>query len=308
MKTKIFLLLFIGIGLVQLFTVETVNAREEKFTFSGINKLVVEGSFFSVDVAGHSEDTIEAQIIIPDSIIKDGIEVLHKQVNSELTFWVEKKFLSGIKIPFGESPEMAFKVPHECQIEIRNSSGDVIVEGFRAKETKIQTSSGDMEVKGCSTDLELSSSSGEIMIRDCHGNKNLRASSGDIAVLNSDGDLKVKTSSGEQEYEGIKGDIFASSSSGDFSLINHEGGLNLESSSGRQSGRSIRITKDSSFQTSSGKIDFDFVNEIEDFNFDLTSSSGKIEVGSTKAKGRVVIGNGTILIKGKSSSGGQVYR
>ena len=113
---------------------------------------------------------------------------------------------------------------------------------------------------------------------------------------------------GKQVYDGIKGDIFAHSSSGNLNITDHEGGLNLESSSGKQTGRDIRITKDSSFRTRSGKIDFDFINNIDDFTFDLSSSSGKIKVGSTNAKGRVVTGNGKILLEGRSSSGGQVYR
>lgn len=91
-------------------------------------------------------------------------------------------------------------------------------------------------------------------------------------------------------------------------ISDHEGGLSLESSSGKQAGRNIRITKDSSFRTTSGKINIDFINDIDDFTFDLHSSSGRIKVGLTTAKGRVVTGKGKILIKGKSSSGEQTYR
>jgi len=47
---------------------------------------------------------------------------------------------------------------------------------------------------------------------------------------------------------------------------------------------------------------------MDEFTFDLQSSSGRIDVGSTSARGKVMTGNGKILIKGKSSSGGQTYR
>lgn len=300
--------LYFCIGIALLIIAGNAVAKEENLAFSGIETLFVEGSFFSVTVTGYSGETVEARIIIPDRFFKDGIQVLHKHVNSELRFWVEKEFLSGIKIPFGESSAMHFKVPYDCEVEIRNSSGNVRVEGIRSKEMQVQTSSGDMEIKKCSANFELSSSSGDIFVKDCHGKKDLHASSGDIIVHKAEGDIKAKTSSGRQDYDEIKGDISAQSSSGDLYIANHGGGLNLESSSGRQTGRNIHISKNSSFRTNSGKIDFDFINEIEDFNFDLTSTSGKIQVGLTKAKGRVVTGNGKILIKGKSSSGGQVYR
>jgi DUF4097 and DUF4098 domain-containing protein YvlB len=203
---------------------------------------------------------------------------------------------------------MVFRVPHECEVKIKNTSGEVRVERIASREIQIQSTSGNIDIRRTSADLQLSSSSGKIWIEGCHGNKDLRASSGNITVHDSEGDLKVETSSGKQAYDGIKGDISAHSSSGELSITKHEGGLNLESTSGKQTGRDIRITKDSSFRTSSGKIDFAFINGIEDFTFDLTSSSGKIRVGSTNAKGRVVTGNGKILIKGKSSSGGQIYR
>jgi DUF4097 and DUF4098 domain-containing protein YvlB len=199
-------------------------------------------------------------------------------------------------------------VPYKCEVKIISSSGDVTFEGITSQEIHLQTSSGDIDIRRTSADFHLSSSSGEIRIEDCYGNKDLRATSGNITVHDSDGNLKVATSSGNQAYDGIKGDIFAYSSSGNLNITDHEGGLNLESTSGDQTGRDISITKDSSFRATSGKSDFDFINDMDDFTFDLTSSSGKIKIGSTNAKGRVVTGNGKILIKGKSSSGRQIYR
>ena len=308
MNKRLFLSFFICIGLCQFFAGGIAVAREDNLEFTGIKELVVEGSFFSVEVYGYSGKSVDAQIITPDRIFKDGIRVLHKQMNSELRFWVEKKVLSGISLSFGESPEMVFKVPHDCEVKIINTSGKVIVEGITSRETEIKASSGAIDIRKTSGELHLSSSSGKIRVEGCNGNKELIASSGSIKVHDSDGNLKVKTSSGKQVYDSVKSDIFARSSSGSLNITNHEGGLDLKSTSGKQTGRDIRITKDSSFRTSSGKIDFDFINNFDDFTFDLTSSSGKIRVGSTNAKGRVVTGNGKLFIKGKSSSGGQTYR
>ncbi|MBW2092016.1 MAG: DUF4097 family beta strand repeat protein, partial [Deltaproteobacteria bacterium] len=69
----------------------------------------------------------------------------------------------------------------------------------------------------------------------------------------------------------------------------------------------LKITEDSSFRATSGKIDLDFINDMDEFTFDLRSSSGRIEIGSTKAKGKLLIGNGSIRIHGKTSSGDQSY-
>ncbi len=308
MNKKTLLSIFVNIGLWQFFLSGSTLASQENLTFTGIDRLVVEGSFFSVEVAGYTGRSVEAQIIIPDRIVKRGVRVLYRQTNSELRFWVEKKILSGINLRSWESPKMIFNVPHEIEVNINNSSGRIIVEGLTSRQIELQTSSGAIALKDISADLGVSSSSGKIRIEQCDGDKHLRASSGQITVLKSGGDIKAKTTSGRQTYEGIRGNVSTVSSSGEINIRDQEGGLNLESSSAKQEGRDIRITEDSSFRTSSGRIDFDFINKIDDFTFDLRSSSGKIEVGSTSARGRVVTGDGKILIKGKSTSGGQTYR
>jgi len=308
MNKKTLLSVFVYIGLCQFFLSGITLASQENLTFTGIDRLVVEGSFFSVEVDGYAGRSVEAQIIIPDPIVERGVRVLHRQTNSELRFWVEKDLLSGINLRPSQSSKMIFKVPHEFQVNIINSSGKIMVEGLTSREIELQTSSGAIEVKEISADLDLSSSSGKIRIEQCNGSKHMEASSGQITVLKSGGDIKAKTSSGRQSYEGIGGDISTVSSSGAINIRDQEGGLSLESSSGKQEGTNIRVTRDSSFRTTSGKIDFDFINNMDQFTFDLRSSSGRIEVGSTRAKGRVVTGNGKILIKGKSTSGGQSYR
>lgn len=308
MNKKTLLSIFIYIVLCQFFLVGTTVASQENLTFTGIDRLVVEGSFFSVEVAGYSGRSVEAQIIIPDRIVAHGVRVLHRQANSELRFGVEKDFLSGINLRPWESPKMIFNVPHEFEVNINNSSGKIMVEGITSRQMQLQTSSGAIELKEISADLELSSSSGKIRIERCNGDKHVGASSGQITVLESGGDIQAKTSSGRQTYEGIRGDISAVSSSGAINIRDQEGGLNLESSSGKQEGRDIRITENSSFRTTSGRIDFDFINNTDEFTFDLQSSSGRIDVGSTKARGKVMTGGGKILIKGKSSSGSQTYR
>ena len=106
----------------------------------------------------------------------------------------------------------------------------------------------------------------------------------------------------------MEGDIRAQSSSGSISIRNQAGSLVLQAKSGNLEGTDILLTGDSSFTTSSGKITFDFKNDIEDFSFDLRSSSGIINAGRSKAKGELVFGNGRIRITGKSSSGTQTYR
>ena len=70
----------------------------------------------------------------------------------------------------------------------------------------------------------------------------------------------------------------------------------------------MTLIDDSSFQTSSGSIDVDYTNSLDELAFSLSSTSGKINAGSTNAKGTVKTGSGGIQIEGKSTSGRQTYR
>jgi len=280
---------------------------EESLSFSGIDRLTVEGSFFDVDITGSSTATIEAEFIIPDRLRGRGVKVLHETRGSELRVWVERKVVSITSLPW-RGPRMRFTVPADILVNVKNSSGSVAVKGIEAAELKLEVSSGSLQIADCRSKLSATSSSGKITVETCTGDKRLKASSGSITVTNSDGNIEADSSSGKQRYEGIRGSIVAQSSSGGISISDFEGRLDLKSNSGRFSGTGVTVTGDSSFETSSGSITIDFVNPENDFTFELRSSSGTISAGGTRAKGTVVTGSGKILIRGKSSSGNQSYK
>jgi len=280
---------------------------EESFSFSGIDNLTVEGAFFEVDITGSSTATIEAEFVVPARLRARGVNVLHETKGSELRVWVERKVIS-IMVPPRGGPRMRFTVPVNTLVDVKNSSGSVAVEGIEADELNLEVSSGSLQIDNCRSNLSATSSSGKIRVEACTGDKKLTASSGSITVLDSNGDIEADTSSGKHRYERIEGSIAAHSSSGGIAIRDSEGKLDVKSNSGRLSGTGVAITGDSSFETSSGSIDFDFTNSGSDFTFELRSSSGTISAGGSRAKGTVITGNGKILIKGKSSSGSQSYK
>jgi hypothetical protein len=120
--------------------------------------------------------------------------------------------------------------------------------------------------------------------------------------------MSVWSSSGSQTYEEIDGNIRAKSSSGRITINKQTGALEIRATSGRLEGQEVKLTGNSSFQTSSGRISFEFENDFDDFSFDLQSSSGVLRVGESRGKEMLILGNGPIKITGKSSSGSQEYR
>jgi hypothetical protein len=308
MKKLVLVTVFIVLGIVVFAGgAGEGNMVVESFSFSGIDKLTIEGAFFEVDISGSSTAAIEAEFTFPARLRDRGVNVLHETKGSELRVWVEKKAIS-IMAPPRRGPRMRFTVPVATLVNVKNSSGSVAVKGLEADGLNLEVSSGSLQIDNCRSNLSATSSSGKIKVEACTGDKTLRASSGSITVLDSSGDIEAESSSGRQSYEKIEGSIATQSSSGGIAIRDTAGRLDLKSNSGRLSGTGVTITGDSSFETSSGSIEFDFTNSGSDFTFELRSSSGTISAGGTRAKGTVVTGSGKILIKGKSSSGKQSYK
>ena len=280
---------------------------EENYSYSGVHSLTVEGSFFAVEVVGGSGSTLEAQVLMPQRLRRRKVTVIHEKNGDDVRVRVERKGLFSRLSSSGKS-RMIFRVPADTVVDIQNSSGSVSVAGISADELRVKASSGEISVNQSNSDLIIKSSSGNISVSSCEGFKTLAATSGDISVQESNGSIEGETSSGEQRYIDIYGDIKSESSSGNIEIKNAVGSLDLRASSGDIEGNEISITANSSFKTSSGAIDMRFTNNIEDFSFDLQSSSGRISVGKTRAEGTVKVGNGELVINGKSSSGRQTYR
>jgi DUF4097 and DUF4098 domain-containing protein YvlB len=275
----------------------------DSFDYTGVRELIVEdAASFDVEISGGSGRSARADIYMPRN---SRIEVRHEMRGSTLRVWVDWPSFRSI----GPARlRMVFSVPRETELDVQASSGDVAVSDIRADEAKIETSSGDIELSDVEAELDVSSSSGNQQLSSCRGEKKLEASSGDITVTRSVGDVSAQTSSGNQRYDRVEGDLVAESSSGDISVSDYEGTMDLHASSGRLQGRDVRISDDSSFQTSSGNIDFVFADSLADYNFDLQSTSGRLTVGSTRGEGNLTVGGGRIDIVGRSTSGSQSYK
>lgn len=159
-----------------------------------------------------------------------------------------------------------------------------------------------------STVLSVETSAGSIVVETVSGAKTLTSSSGSITVRSSRGNVETRSSTGGQRFDYVNGDIRAESGMGAIELTNVEGKAELQSTTGRLWGRNVRITGDSRFRTSTGRIDMDFANALEDFTFSLQSLTGLIEVGGTEARGRVHKGSGPLRITGQTTTARQAYR
>jgi DUF4097 and DUF4098 domain-containing protein YvlB len=284
-----------------------VDVVVETFEYSGVGELQVDGMFFTVEISGHTGNRVEGSITIPQ-ILYDGdyVEVNHTKSGDVLNIEVKKKRASHP--PFPGAAIISIRSPHDTDIDLRTSSGKITVVQFESDTVSLKSSSGKIMAKDLNARINITSSSGFQDIQLCKGSLNIQSSSGKVSVRDVEGNVSVESSSGSQTFEEIDGNIKAKSSSGSITINNQTGVLALKATSGRLEGRGVKLTGNSSFQTYSGKINFEFINDFSEFSFDLQSSSGILRVGESKVKGTLIMGSGPITITGKSSSGSQEYR
>jgi len=264
---------------------EAVTA--DSFEYDGIREIRLrDGSFFDVVINGSSRTTVAGQVAMPEKNL-DKYRIVHEKRGPVLEISLEKKVaILGIT---GKN-EIILEVPTQTLLDIVTSSGSQVVEGIE------------------SARMVLKASSGDILLLAGTGNVSAEVSSGKISLSEVTGNITARSSSGDQKYENVTGDIAAQSSSGKITIREQTGMLDLKATSGDLKGEGVRLTGNSSFATSSGRIEFDFSNPIEEISFDLSASSGSLSAGESRGEKRLVLQVGGIRIVGKSSSGDQTYQ
>ena len=98
------------------------------------------------------------------------------------------------------------------------------------------------------------------------------------------------------------------SASGGVDMARCQGIVAVQTASGHIRARELRLTADARFESSSGGIDVDLVNDLSDLTYRLTSSSGRIRFGDIEAGNHLTGGSGRFLIEARTASGAQTFR
>jgi DUF4097 and DUF4098 domain-containing protein YvlB len=106
----------------------------------------------------------------------------------------------------GTTDSVELSVPREASVTLRVHEGHVELSGVA--EARVQTFTGDVDVRGVSRLVEVSCMSGDISLSDASGRVSLRTVSGDVEATNvrkvqPDDDLFAATTSGDITLEGV---------------------------------------------------------------------------------------------------------
>ena len=102
------------------------------------------------------------------------------------------------------SRDYHIKVPFNCHLSLRTSSGDLTITGPNGTHL-IQTTSGDIRMRRMSGNLLVSSASGDVWIDGLEGRLGVKSASGEIEILQANVDeLSAHTASGDVNLDLVR--------------------------------------------------------------------------------------------------------
>ncbi len=299
-RTILIVLSLIVISLAVLFTGKSKTSNESA-VYNQIDNIEISGAVVDVEITGGSSKTVELELID----IPKKYTVSHKKNGSVLKILAKSKPLS---FSLSNNSRMILSVPESVNIYIENSTGNITVSNIDGNDFSVTSSTGDIKLENINCDAYAKSTTGDIEFIDINGDITAKSSTGSIELTDISGNITAESSTGNQTYNNIEGNIKAESTTGKKVLKDVSGILYLESSTGRIDGDNINLTDDSYFKTSTGDINLDLNNDMDDFSFNMNSSTGDISIGDSEARGTLKFGSGPILVTGKSSTGDQTYK
>jgi len=272
-------------------------------SFSGIEEIEINGGFLEVTYEGRENDTEVFLNAYLESNRKDDYDVVYRVDGKRLI--VELKRLQSSGRSNSNSGFISLTGPENVKLNVTNSSGRMFISGVAHREANFKCSSGRIDLKNLMVDnIKISASSGKIEGHLLGGNVDCSISSGSVNLEKVDGNVNIKGSSGKFNVKEVQGRVNSTMSSGSVTLENiHELG-NATVSSGRVKGTGIGLGRNTKLHSSSGSISIQTNDDLQNYNFDLTGSSGSLAVGNQKGKKHMNIDNRSdATVTGRVSSG-----
>ncbi len=271
--------------------------------FTGINAIEVDGAFLEVEYVGESGLQEVTMDVLLRSNSDKRYEIIHNVEGEKLR--IEVKTNKGIAGNLKGEGHIRLKGPRNILVDMESGSGSLSVQNVVSTEAKLAVGSGSVIAKNISaTNIFLTSSSGTVKAEALTGKLTAVVSSGKMEFSGIDGNIDVDGSSGEMKFTGINGLVNVNISSGKIEMNNVKFLGKAHLSSGQLFATNTGLSGETSLKVSSGSIYIQTLSNLGNFNFNITTGSGKARVGTNQASGSLVINNGAAnTIRGEASSG-----
>lgn len=274
---------------------------DSKKAYSGIKQIEIESGWLNVTYKGGaaSEVNVEAYLESNNSdqdiifvTVGDVLKISHTRKQNNYNWNTKNKGYLNITGPEG------------IALDVRGSSGNVIVENVSNDNTSLRVSSGNITATHITGDLSISATSGNLTADGVSGNVSSGLTSGNGNFYKVKGNLNYESTSGSLDADGVDGEINVKLTSGN-AKINNAGPLGtLQFTSGNVRATNVGLGPNTKFSGTSGNFRVQTSSDLKSYNFSLKASSGNLKVGSVNTGKSLEIDNGSPnWIRGNISSG-----
>jgi hypothetical protein len=278
---------------------EIVSEIKEDFT--GVRSISVEGAFLDISYEGNTSGNVVQMDALMRANSNSRAKISYEQK--------EEKLIIKVTSPAGSIRKSDGYIrlvgPDHVAVDFNVSSGSISVATVKNASTKLRASSGSIQASHVhAPEIILATSSGEILGEDLMGRVNATFSSGKVSLQRLIGNLTAEGSSGNLIVKEQSGKVEAKVSSGKIELERIAELGKLSVSSGNIAASQVGLGSSSEFTASSGGITIQTTSVLNQFNYDLATSSGTVKVGDTQSPGVLKINNGAVhTVKGLVGSG-----
>jgi DUF4097 and DUF4098 domain-containing protein YvlB len=275
MPVRFISLLAVGLLACSLTAQAAEKRLDRTFSVAPGGRLTIESDGSDLRVEGTSGNQVEVHILIKGSDrVLERMQLTAEQSGDDVSV-IAKRNTGKWTDYFGswsQDGRVEVKVPHQYNIDIRTSGGDIIVARLQG-DARAKTSGGDIKVSEMRGPVEMRTSGGDVRAEQIDGNTRLNTSGGDIDVTRVTGDLDAKTSGGYVHLTDISGRVAARTSSGNVIASGIRGDSELKTSGG-----DIRATIDGRItaHTSGGNVTAELVGPNRGIS--VSSSGGDLTV------------------------------
>jgi len=235
--------------------------KEKTFQMKDYQNFFVDASGADVKVVSWDKQEVYVKISGNDKaasklkydVFQDG-DVVRVIIKRKSSFW--NWFGSNIRI------KVDVFVPAKYNAHVETSGGDIYVKGITGG-FRFDTSGGGITLVKINGKVNAETSGGDIQLTEHYGNMLLSTSGGDIVCRGVVGDVKAETSGGDIQIQQKDGRLFAETSGGDI-VIEYSGvnkGIEAETSGGDISAKLPADFKANvHLETTGGSIDSNFPN------------------------------------------------
>jgi hypothetical protein len=295
----------ITLGLSLLFIATISNAQnvivDAKKSYSNIKTVEVNGGWLDVTYEGGSGTEVNVEAYLESNetnqdivfvTLGDVLKISYQR-NSNNSSW-NNKSKGYIKITG----------PKAVALQLRNSSGSLMVDNVANEETILKVSSGRISASGIDGNLDIQATSGSLKVDRVSGNVMAGVTSGNADLMDIDGDVKYKSTSGSLNAANIGGEIEVALTSGNAKLSNIGSLGSLKFTSGNIKAENAGLGDNTSFTGTSGNFKVQTPSDLKAYNFSLKASSGNVKVGNVSTGKSLEMDNGSgPWVKGNISSG-----